>query len=506
MKKNKTEELTYDSTAKISSKGSPILGHLEGPIADIIEPTRNGRKYSEELWEKVFNDPIIKEYFDCGGIFGEMNHPTDRQETDLTQVCICMPEPPEKKDGKLWGVFDILDTPNGRILKTLCDYGYKIGISSRGSGDVTTDYDGNESVDPDTYEFNGFDIVYLPAVKAARLDYMTESLNGKTFRQALTESLEKANDDERKIMEKTIDSLGINLKDESVVDNKSESPIDEINSDDIKEVVEEETVVDNKVDLVNELQENLKLNKMLENQIIDLQEKLSVCYAKENKQDEEINSLKESLTKLSETDKKVKFYERRNASLNEKYTKVKNLNESSMNKISSLETKLSKYIKNSMNLEESLEKTKKDYVQLKEKYTKNEDVLNETINKLQEKLEDQKNSYANKLSKSNELVEKYKNITTKVVNKYIDSQAVRIGVTSNEIKNRLPESYSLSDIDKVCEDLQSYRVTMNQLPFQTRLNENVAVKVAPKKSLIGKEKSDIADDVDDSLLLMARLK
>ena len=38
-----------------------ILGVLEGPVADIINPTRNGRKYSEALWEKVFNSDIVKE-------------------------------------------------------------------------------------------------------------------------------------------------------------------------------------------------------------------------------------------------------------------------------------------------------------------------------------------------------------------------------------------------------------------------------------------------------------
>ena len=42
--------------------GNPaILGTLEGPCADIVNPTRNGRKYSEELWEKVFSDPIVEE-------------------------------------------------------------------------------------------------------------------------------------------------------------------------------------------------------------------------------------------------------------------------------------------------------------------------------------------------------------------------------------------------------------------------------------------------------------
>ena len=57
-------KLQYDNTARTSSKGKAILGRLTGPCADIIHSTRNGRKYSQKLWEKVFSDPIVKEYFD----------------------------------------------------------------------------------------------------------------------------------------------------------------------------------------------------------------------------------------------------------------------------------------------------------------------------------------------------------------------------------------------------------------------------------------------------------
>lgn len=85
-------------------------------------------------------------------LFGEMGHPVDREETDPEKIAICLAEQPKiGKDGKIYGVFDILDTPNGRILKSLCDYGCNIGVSSRGSGDLITDYDGNEAVDPETY-------------------------------------------------------------------------------------------------------------------------------------------------------------------------------------------------------------------------------------------------------------------------------------------------------------------------------------------------------------------
>ena len=192
------EELSFNDQIKVSDKGNPILGVLEGPCADIIEATRNGRKYDDTLWEKVFNDDIIKEYFDCGGIFGELGHPIDRTETDMEKICICMPKPPVKgKDGALQARFDILDTPNGRIAYTLAKYGYKLGVSSRGSGDTYTGADGEEHVDEDTYDFQAFDLVLLPAVKKARLNLVSESFDTNTpFKKAICEALEKSTDDE----------------------------------------------------------------------------------------------------------------------------------------------------------------------------------------------------------------------------------------------------------------------------------------------------------------------
>ena len=94
--------------------------------------------------------------------FGELGHPTDREEVDMDKVAICLAEQPTKNDkGQLMAVFDILNTPNGKILKTLCDYGSNIGISSRGSGDLYTDDNGDEAVDPDTYNCECFDVVLI---------------------------------------------------------------------------------------------------------------------------------------------------------------------------------------------------------------------------------------------------------------------------------------------------------------------------------------------------------
>lgn len=100
----KNEELQLDDKIKLNKDGRPILGRLYGPCADIISPTRNGRVYDEHLWEKVFDNPIVKEYFESGGIPGELDHPADRLETCSEKIAIMMPEPPTKNNkGQLIG-------------------------------------------------------------------------------------------------------------------------------------------------------------------------------------------------------------------------------------------------------------------------------------------------------------------------------------------------------------------------------------------------------------------
>ena len=153
MIKKISEGVHYQRLTEEEKKARGILGRLVGVCADFINPTRNGRKYSEQLWENVFNDPIMKEKIKNHVCYGELQHPADRAEIDPEKIAVCLADQPVKnKNGQLEAVFDILDTPNGRILKTLCDYGSNLGISSRGQGDIIEGEDGNEEVDPDTYE------------------------------------------------------------------------------------------------------------------------------------------------------------------------------------------------------------------------------------------------------------------------------------------------------------------------------------------------------------------
>ena len=551
------ENLEYQKLSQDEQQRRGILGRLVGIVADFMAPTRNGRHYSEELWEKVFDDPIMKERIENGVCFGELCHPTDREETDMEKVAVCMPEVPKKnKDGKLTAVFDILDTPNGRILKTLCDYGSTLGVSSRGSGDTFMGKDGNEEVDPDSYTCQGFDIVLIPAVKSARLQYVTESLNNKkSLRESLQDIVNNASDEDKKVMEETIDNLKleeseslneklnpydldlvikkmkayleeweeVHDKDYSeawvspeeiknlekvasylhIIENERPDLLEDIeNSDaslDIDEVTDDGAVVDDEA-IFEELQTVLKQRQEAEQKVIELNEKLSVCYAKEESVNNRVTSLKAQIEKLTESSNQATALK----------TKVSKLEEDLNLKEQELE-KLNKRISTNVNARKALTEdvnSKQDVItKLNEELKTSSDTiqsLTTQVEDLKKDLQLNKNSYSKKLEKSNQLVENYKKITTNVVNRYIESQALKLGISSNEIKNKLPESYNIDDIDAICEDLQSYKLNMSKLPFSTMQSVKVTPKSIKTESLLPKGAED--DFVDAQLLSLLEKK
>lgn len=507
----RNEELSLDDSVKVSKDGRPILGVLRGPCADFVRCTRNGRKYTEALWEKVFNNPIIKEYFECGGIPGELDHPADRTETVSEKIAIMMPAPPTKdKDGHLVASFDILDTPCGRIAYTLAKYGYKLGISSRGSGDVVTDYDGNESVDADTYDFQAFDLVLLPAVKDARMQLVTESFSNKGFRKALTEAINNSNDDEKKIMTETLEKLNITLT------------ADKAESDNIDTVPNQEVAENNGTELVKELQKALKENQSLGAKIIQLQEQLSVCYAKENENEVLAEKLQTALKNLSESNKSAEALKKRNSLLSEKLkecstkiqerdSSIKELKEN-YSEVEHRQQKAKSSLKEDLVQKEAQIQTLQSRIKvLSEDLSKTKAESEKALKAIKENAEELKkdsdikvSEYEKKALKSKSLAEKYKAIAQNAVDKYIRSQALMLGVKPVEITNRLPEGYSFNDIDSICEELRDYRVNVSKLPFDTIREKKVRVSVKESKEPI-LPASGLDDDIDEALKGLAGL-
>jgi len=140
---------------------------------------------------------------------------------------------------------------------------------------------------------------------------------------------------------------------------------------------------------------------------------------------------------------------------------------------------------------------------------KNNNSLKEDLTKANNELAENKKAYSTKLQESNDLVDKYKKVATRAINKYIDSQALKLDITSQEIKNKLPENYTFNDIDSICESLQKQKVSMNLLPFKThnQLYENMNVQISGKvkREPMLENKVAFDDDVDDSLKILAKM-
>ena len=503
----KTNTLEYVKLTKEEMERRGILGRLVGDCADFIAPTRNGRKYSEELWEKVFSSPLMEEKLKNRVCYGELGHPESRTEIDMEKVAVCLAEKPKKgKNGKLQAVFDILSTPNGKILKALCDYGSTLGVSSRGNGDVVPDMDGGESVDPNTYECECFDIVLIPAVESARLSYVTESLSNskKSLSTVLKEALDTSSKQDQKIMQDTLKELNIELSTEE------EKPLENNTSEE-----DDEAVVSDVDKIVGDLNESLKLNREYESVIRELRENLSVCYTKER---ELRQTLADKSAKLSAMQKVVEKKEQESLpkirELHEQIATQKQINISQKNTIETLKAKLDRQAGRNKALSESLDAEKdKKAALVKEN--------NALIEKLKSELEEEKTSsagltekyndlrkdysiknteYQAKLKAANSLTEKYQKIAKTAVQKYIELKATQLGLSAKVITSKLSENYSFSEIDRVCESLSSYKVSFGSLP--TQLSESFSkgkIKVTEKEEPIIPN-DGLDDSVDEWLM------
>lgn len=495
-----SNNLEYVKLSQEEMNNRGILGRLVGDCADFAAPTRNGRKYTEELWEAVFNNPIMKEKLKNKVCYGELGHPENRSEIDMEKVAVCLAEQPKKgKNGKLQAVFDILSTPNGKILKALCDYGSILGVSSRGNGDVITNMDGSETVDPNTYECECFDIVLIPAVESARLTYVTESLDKKktSLKEALNEALNNSSEHDQKIMKNTIEELNINLNES--IENKNMNQSESNSGDNITGGI------------YDDLQSSLKLNKQYEETIKQLREQLTVCYTKE----------RELKVKLSESTTKVKALENARVTqrriispelkkLEEQIATQTKENTSQQEKIASLSEELAKRneeikkLRANITLKESqlkeISSTSHSLKESMDEQSKKETLITEKYEDLRKDYGIKKAEYKEKVVEAKKLVEKYQKIARTAIDKYISVKAVQIGVTPEEVKTRLKENYTFADIDSVCESLNSYKLSINSLPFEiTNGLEKGRAKVIEKKESIIPD-NGLDDSVDGWLM------
>ena len=129
---------------------------------------RNGRNYPiNEIAAAV--DNAKTHIIECNGIFGELDHPqslninSDRISHVITEMWM--------NGNDAYGKAKLINTPMGNIAQELLKSGVKIGVSSRGAGNV------NESGDVNGFQFITYDIVVTPSAPNAYPGLVYESLD-----------------------------------------------------------------------------------------------------------------------------------------------------------------------------------------------------------------------------------------------------------------------------------------------------------------------------------------
>ena len=131
---------------------------------------RNGRVYPMDVLEKEVKR-YNEEYVDKKRAFGELGHPEGPTvNLDKVSHMITKLEPNGKN---IIGEAKIMDTPNGKIVKTLMDERALLGVSSRGMGSLEPK-NGANYVKKDFYLATAADIVADPSAPNAFVEGIYE--------------------------------------------------------------------------------------------------------------------------------------------------------------------------------------------------------------------------------------------------------------------------------------------------------------------------------------------
>ena len=461
--------------SKAPKKG--CLGRLEGVCADYKNPTRNGRLYPLALWKKVFDDTLVKEALKTRTLFGELDHPEDRFEPLLSEACVVMTDYRiDENEGVIYGGFDILDTPKGRILKTIVDGGSIVGVSSRGQGDIVESADG-ERVDEDSYEFACFDVVGTPAVERARQN-VTESIkriNAKDFTDSVKHQISDAETvADLNIIRAVVRSSTLNS---SEVDSLIESIEDKCKTLQSGETISESVVKSDDGEKtstsVSESAKTIRDNRKLYRCIKDLKEKVSAYKHRETRfvetvkeKEDQIQSLSKELKTLYKKQRTESVKHKRVAeSFDRKLSKSDCTIEKYERLIESLRSensKLSKQIKDrSIKYKTAIADKSDETATLQEKLNKS----SERISYLESQIESISHEHENDIQSIDSEVENYSRLLTEAQNKIDDSQT-----SIKELKE------SLSATQK---SLQSSQGRNKQLVTELkRFQENYLKKVS----------------------------
>ena len=151
-------------------KGDSKKLYIEGVFLQSELKNRNGRMYPFSVLEKEVNR-YNEEYIKTSRALGELGHPDgptvnlDRVSHRITSLAA--------EGNNFIGKAQILDTPMGKIAKSLLEDGVKLGVSSRGMGSIDKQEDVNVVCD-DFMLATAADIVADPSAPDAFVNGIME--------------------------------------------------------------------------------------------------------------------------------------------------------------------------------------------------------------------------------------------------------------------------------------------------------------------------------------------
>ena len=138
--------------------------NIEGVFLQADIKNRNGRLYPTEILDKEVKR-YMKENVKKNRAYGELGHP-DSPTINLDRVPHMIKDL-KLEDKNFIGKAKIMDTPYGKIVKSLIDEGASLGVSSRGMGSLKTTKDGTSEVQKDFMLATAADIVADPSAPDA---------------------------------------------------------------------------------------------------------------------------------------------------------------------------------------------------------------------------------------------------------------------------------------------------------------------------------------------------
>jgi|GEM_PF-1299694 len=143
---------------------------FRGKFQEADTVNKNKRSYPKNVLDS--NLKRLEEMMNTGGLCGELDHPTDSivHFANASHKIVKL----WWEDNVMMGEGYILNTPHGKILRSLINDGVRIGISSRGVGNGQVDENGILVIG-ESYKLITFDAVADPSTHAAFQKKVTSS-------------------------------------------------------------------------------------------------------------------------------------------------------------------------------------------------------------------------------------------------------------------------------------------------------------------------------------------